>query len=110
MSAWYVFSALGIYPVNPAEGIYVFGSPVFDEVIIQLANGRTFKVTTKNVSTKNIYIDNIILNGTELDRNYIYHKEIMNGGELIFEMNSTPNYKRRISHESFPPSLSNQRK
>ncbi|QQS35377.1 MAG: GH92 family glycosyl hydrolase [Ignavibacteriales bacterium] len=107
MSAWYVFSALGFYPVNPAEGIYVFGSPLFDKTEIHFDNGNIFKITAKNVSPKNIYISKIILNKTELNRNYIHHNEITNGGELIFEMSSTPNYNRGISPESFPPSMSN---
>lgn len=106
MSAWYVFSALGFYPVNPSEGIYVFGSPVFEETAINLENGKTFLVKAKNVSTENIYIDKVILSGSEHDKNYFHHKEIMNGGELIFEMSSKPNYNRGISPESIPPSMS----
>lgn len=106
MSAWYIFSALGFYPVNPAEGIYVFGSPVFEQADIKIAEDKIFEVKTYNVSSKNIYINKAFLNGKELNRNYIYHREIINGGELFFEMSSVPNYTRGINTETFPPSMS----
>lgn len=90
MSAWYIFSAMGFYPVNPADRRYVFGSPSIDEAIIQLPQGNTFKVIAKNQSEENIYVKGIRLNGRQLDRNYITHEEIMSGGILEFEMNGQP--------------------
>ncbi|MBI9072594.1 MAG: GH92 family glycosyl hydrolase [Melioribacteraceae bacterium] len=90
MSAWYVFSSLGFYPVNPANGEYWFGTPLFEELSIDVSNGKTFNVEAKNISDKNIYIKSITLNGKALDRNFIKHDEIMNGGNLVFEMSNKP--------------------
>ncbi len=87
MSAWYVFSAMGIYPVNPVDGRYYFGSPQFDKVIINLPNGKTFTIEAKNVSKENIYIRSIKLNGQPIDRLFITYDEIQKGGDLEFDMN-----------------------
>lgn len=91
MSSWYVFSALGFYPVNPAQGVYAFGSPLIDTATITLENGKTFKVKALNNSLENIYVQSISLNGELIERNYITHKEIMEGGELVFDMGNNPN-------------------
>lgn len=91
MSSWYIFSSLGFYPVNPAQGIYSFGSPLFDSATITLENNKTFVVQTKNNSNENMYIQSIELNGKKIDRNYITHKEITQGGTLIFTMGKLPN-------------------
>ncbi|MFT7032956.1 MAG: putative alpha-1,2-mannosidase [Cyclobacteriaceae bacterium] len=88
MSAWYIFSALGFYPVNPADGKYILGSPAVEEAVFSLPNDKEFKVIVKNQSKKNIYTRSISLNGKKLTENYISHQQIMNGGELIFEMAS----------------------
>ncbi|HEX3072762.1 MAG TPA: glycoside hydrolase family 92 protein, partial [Ignavibacteriales bacterium] len=90
MSAWYVFSALGFYPVNPADGVYVIGSPVFDKAELTLSNGKKFSVTAKNVSDKNIYIQSAELNGKPYNYSYITHKDLLKGGELVFVMGSEP--------------------
>ncbi|HEX2983825.1 MAG TPA: GH92 family glycosyl hydrolase, partial [Ignavibacteriales bacterium] len=90
MSAWYVFSALGFYPVNPADGVYVIGSPVFDKAELTLSNGKKFAVTAKNVSDKNIYIQSAALNGKPYNYSYITHKDLLKGGELVFVMGSEP--------------------
>lgn len=90
MSAWYVFSALGFYPVNPADGMYVIGSPVFDKAELTLSNGKKFSVTAKNVSDKNIYIQSAELNGKPYNYSYITHKDLLKGGELVFVMGSEP--------------------
>ncbi|NLR94166.1 GH92 family glycosyl hydrolase [Flammeovirga agarivorans] len=102
ISAWYVFSALGFYPVNPAQGLYVVGSPIFEESTINTSNGKSFTVTANNVSEKNKYIQSITLNGEKLDRLYITHEEIMNGGQLVFEMSETPN--KSLGINTPPPS------
>ncbi|WP_418603165.1 GH92 family glycosyl hydrolase [Hwangdonia sp.] len=91
MSSWYIFSSLGFYPVNPAEGLYQFGSPLFEEATINLENGKQFKIETINNTETNKYVESITLNGKEINRNYITHKEIINGGTLVFKMNKTPN-------------------
>ena len=90
MSSWYVFSALGFYPVNPAQGVYAFGSPIVDTATITLENGKTFTVSTINNNSENKYIQSTSLNGVLIERNYITHKEIMEGGKLEFIMGSTP--------------------
>ena len=92
MSAWYIFSSIGFYPVNPSNGGYVFGSPLFDEALIKLPANKSFKVIAENNSDKNIYIQSVTLNGKKHNYSYITHKQIMDGGELKFVMGSKPNY------------------
>ncbi len=91
MSAWYIFSAMGFYPVNPANGIYCFGSPQLFRVILHLTNGKTFQIVTHAVSEKNIYIQNIVFNGKPYHKLYLKHKDILKGGVLEFFMGSKPN-------------------
>ena len=88
MSAWYVFSAMGLYPFNPADGKYVFGSPMLDDVVINLPGNKEFIIKAENNSPENIYIKNISLNGEVIDRNYISHDELMSGGILVFKMSN----------------------
>ncbi|TFH38922.1 MAG: glycoside hydrolase family 92 protein [Bacteroidia bacterium] len=88
MSAWYVFSALGFYPFNPADGRYYFGSPVIDRASISLPGNLLFTVEAKNNSPENIHISGAELNGIRLDRNWITHEELMTGGTLVFNMTS----------------------
>lgn len=90
MSAWYVLSASGFYPVNPGDGIYAFGTPLFPEVKYKLENGKTFTVRAKNVSAKNIYVLNAKLNGASKKRAFITHEDIMRGGVLEFTMTDQP--------------------
>lgn len=90
MSAWYVMSALGFYPVHPAGGIYVFGSPLFDEASIEVGNGKHFVMKVKNNSPRNRYIQKIELNHTKYTRTYISYSDIMNGGELEIDMGKKP--------------------
>lgn len=97
MSSWYVLSSLGFYPVNPAQGIYNFGSPLFDEATINLENGNKFVIKAVNNSSENKYIQSIKLNGAIIKRMYISHKEIIQGGELIFTMGT--NYKNYKNNE-----------
>ncbi|HSO86185.1 MAG TPA: GH92 family glycosyl hydrolase, partial [Draconibacterium sp.] len=91
MSAWYVMSAMGIYAVTPGMDYYVTGSPVFDKVIINLENGKTFEIIAKNNSEKNKYIQSASLNDTDYSKTYLKHADIMNGGKLVFEMGNKPN-------------------
>jgi len=90
MSAWYVFSACGFYPVNPADGRYVFGTPQFAEVAINLPNKKTFTVMAKNLSGENIYIEKVLLNGNESNKGYITHQQLMESGTLEFMMGNKP--------------------
>ncbi|MDT0643470.1 GH92 family glycosyl hydrolase [Zunongwangia sp. F363] len=93
MSAWYIFSTLGFYPVAPGSVDYALGSPAISEATLNLENGNTFKVIAKNQGDKNVYVKKVELNGQELTEPFIQHKDIMNGGELKFWMSSRPNRK-----------------
>ena len=86
MSAWYIFSALGFYPVAPGSDRYDLGSPLVREATLELENGKTFTVTAVNQGPENIYVKKVELNGKRLDRLYITHGEIMQGGSLVFYM------------------------
>ena len=90
MSSWYVFSSLGFYPVNPAQGAYVLGIPLFEKAEITLSQNKKFTISTKNYSESNTYVKAVFLNGEKLKRGFITHSEIANGGELLFEMTSEP--------------------
>jgi predicted alpha-1,2-mannosidase len=109
-SAWYVFSAMGFYPVTPGTDEYVFGSPLFKKITIRLENGNTFVINAPNNSHENRYVDAITLNGRAYDKNYIKHGDLQNGGELNFTMASTPNKTRGIRAESFPYSMTQEEK
>lgn len=93
MSAWYIFSTLGFYPVAPGSVDYAIGSPAISNAIINLDNGNNFKVIAVDQSDENVYIQKVELNGKELKEPFIKHQDIMNGGELKFWMGSTPNKK-----------------
>ncbi len=86
MSAWYVFSAMGFYPVNPADGRFILGSPVLDRVTVEVAGGKSFTVVAEGNSPGRVNVSACFLNGRKLDRNYITYDEIMAGGELRFVM------------------------
>ncbi|AFD07827.1 GH92 family glycosyl hydrolase [Solitalea canadensis] len=88
MSAWYIFSSLGFYPVAPGSTEYSIGSPAVKSAVLHLENGKTFKVETKNQTDKNVYIQKIELNGTLLNRRFITHKDIMDGGKITFYMSA----------------------
>ena len=86
MSAWYMFSAMGFYPVDPISGNYIFGAPQMPKIVLNLADGKTFTVIAENLSEENKYVESITLNGEPYTKNYITHKDVMNGGTLIFKM------------------------
>lgn len=90
MSAWYVFSAMGFYPVNPVGGEYQIGTPLFPEMRMKLANGKTFTVLAPQVSRENIYIQSVKMNGAPYHKNYITHDQIMSGATFEFEMGNQP--------------------
>ncbi|MEI6900862.1 MAG: GH92 family glycosyl hydrolase, partial [Bacteroidota bacterium] len=91
MSSWYVFSAMGFYPVTPGSGNYSIGTPLFNKVTINLENGNKFILIANLLSDQNFYIQSAKLNGKELKSPEITHEEIMKGGELLFEMGANPN-------------------
>tara|TARA_B100000780_G_scaffold268800_1_gene227042 strand:- start:525 stop:1028 length:504 start_codon:yes stop_codon:yes gene_type:complete len=88
MSAWYVFSSLGFYPVTPGSAIYAIGSPSVKEALINLDNGKTLHIKAINQSKENIYVNRVSYNGEILKNNTLQHSDLMNGGELIFEMSA----------------------
>ena len=90
MSAWYVFSAMGFYPVNPVSGEYEIGSPLFPEMRLNLGNGKIFTVLAPNVSRENIYIQSVKVNGQPYDKSYITHQQIMDGATIEFVMGNQP--------------------
>lgn len=86
MSAWYIFSSLGFYPVAPGSDQYSLGSPAVDGAVIQLPEEKTLEIIAKNQSDKNVYVKEVSLNGTPLNQHFITHEQIMNGGKLVFVM------------------------
>ncbi|MFD1604873.1 GH92 family glycosyl hydrolase [Flavobacterium artemisiae] len=93
MSAWYIFSSLGFYPVAPGSDEYALGSPLMKNAVLNLENGKTFEVETINQSDKNVFISKVLLNGKQLDKPFLKHSDVMNGGKIIFYMSSKPNKK-----------------
>jgi predicted alpha-1,2-mannosidase len=91
MSAWYVMSAMGFFPVTPACGYYVIGVPHFEQMTLNLENGKQFTIIAKDLSRENCFIESVKLNGKKLKRSYIYYNEIANGGKLEFQMTSNRN-------------------
>ena len=104
MSAWYIMSAMGFYQVNPSNGVFVFGSPLFPSLTLRLENGRSFTVTAEGNSDTNIYIESATLNGKPYEKSYITYDDIMAGGELHFVMGDKPNMSFGAAPESRPVS------
>ncbi len=109
-SAWYVFSALGFYPVTPGVNQYVIGSPLFEEVILELENGKQFVIKAESQSEANSYIASAKLNGEKYTQSYLTFEAIQQGGDLIFQMADQPNIAWGTSDEDVPYSLSLERK
>jgi predicted alpha-1,2-mannosidase len=104
MSAWYVFSAMGFYPVCPGTPEYLIGSPLFDKVTLGLPGGKTFVIQAKENGPQRPYIDKATLGGKPFNRTFLEHSEIVNGGELIFNMGSEANQKWAVEEDSQPGS------
>ena len=109
-SAWYVFSALGFYPVCPASDEYVMGTPLFEKATLHLENGKTFTITAKDNSHENFYIESAKLNSRRHTRNYITYDDILSGGKLSFVMSSEPNTSRGTAPSDRPYSFSREMK
>ena len=102
MSAWHVMSAMGFYQVNPSNGVYVFGSPLFPKATIHLPEGKTFEIVAQNNNKENIYIQSVTLNGQPYEKSYILYEDIMKGGNLTFVMGNTPNKAFGAAPENRP--------
>jgi predicted alpha-1,2-mannosidase len=109
-SAWYVFSALGFYPVTPGTDGYVFGSPLFKRVTLKFDNVRKLVIDAPENSHRNVYLRSITHNGKNITKNYITHNELLKGGKLLFEMTEQPNRMRGTGEKSYPFSMSLERK
>ncbi|MCP4902777.1 MAG: glycoside hydrolase family 92 protein [bacterium] len=105
MSAWYIFSALGFYPVAPGSNQYVLGSPTVTRAELDLGEGRTLVVITENQAPENVYVSEVSLNGQPLERSYITHDEVVRGGELRFVMSNEPNRSWAIAAGARPYSM-----
>lgn len=107
-SAWYVFSALGFYPVAPGTGEYVFGAPLFRKAVISFPTGKKLTINAPANSEKNMYVNKLIFNGKEHSKNYLNHADLIRGGILNVEMTSSPNKKRGTRESDFPYSMTNK--
>jgi predicted alpha-1,2-mannosidase len=107
-SAWYIFSALGFYPVCPASDQYVMGAPLFKKATLHLASGEDFVIEAPENSAENRYMDNVRLNGKEYSRNYITHSDITSGGKMTVSMSAEPNTQRGTTDEDRPYSFSRE--
>ena len=97
MSAWYIFSSLGFYPVTPGSPNYALGSPLVKEAIIHLETGKTLTIKANNQSTENVFVQSVSVNGKILENTNLSHQDIVNGGEIVFEMSSTPKKQHELN-------------
>jgi putative alpha-1,2-mannosidase len=105
-SAWYVFSAMGFYPVAPATPEYVVGAPLFNKITVSLENGNTIEITAPENSPENRYVQSIEMNGMPYSKNYFHYEELQKGATVSFEMNHVPNKQRGTKDSDFPYSFS----
>ena len=107
-SAWYVFSALGFYPVCPGTDQYILGAPLFKQAVIHLENGKDVVINAPENSDKNIYMDAMKLNGKNYTKNYVTHGDLMNGAKIDVKMSATPNTQRGTQEEDLPYSFTKE--
>ena len=107
MSAWYLFSAMGFYPVCPGTDQYIIGAPYLPYIKLDLSDGKTLEIKAPGVSDKKRYVKGVKLNGKDYNKTFFTHQDIMNGGTIEFEMSSKPNYDRCLDNDSKPYSLTN---
>ena len=105
-SAWYVFSAMGFYPVCPGAGEYVLGAPYFDEMTLHLENGRNVSIKANDNTDDNCYVNSLTLNGKPYSKNYIKHSDLMQGAQFVYNMSAKPNYSRGTAENDAPYSFS----
>ncbi|MCW3787941.1 GH92 family glycosyl hydrolase [Plebeiibacterium sediminum] len=108
-SAWYVFSALGFYPVCPGTDEYIIGSPLFEKAVINLENGNQIEIETDNNSNEDVYIDNMYVDGKNYSKNYLNHQQLTDGVNIKFQMSAKPNKSRGTKKSDLPYSFSNDR-
>ena len=106
MSAWYMFNCVGFYPVAPSSNVYNIGSPCVEALSIRMSNGKEIKMTTENWSEENVYIKELYVNGKKYDKSYLTYEDVQAGITLHFVMSGKPNYKRAVSADARPASLS----
>lgn len=107
-SAWYVFSAMGFYPVCPGANQYVIGTPYFDKMTLHLENGKTMTITAQNCSQENKYIQSLSINGMPSTKNFFTHEQLTQGGNIQYVMGSTPNKQRGINDSDAPYSFTKE--
>ena len=105
MSAWYLLSALGFYPVDPVSGNYVLGSPLFDRAVLELGRGKKLEIVVDRKDPSHQYVQAFSLNGKPQKRAWFHHSEIAEGGKLVFTMGAEPNLTLGTNDASLPPSL-----
>ena len=105
-SAWYVFSAMGFYPVCPGAGEYVLGAPYFDEMTLHLENGRNVSIKANGNTDNNCYVNSLTLNGKPYSKNYIKRSDLMQGAQFVYNMSAKPNYSRGTAESDAPYSFS----
>ena len=105
-SAWYVFSAMGFYPVCPGAGEYVLGAPYFDEMTLHLENGRNVSIKANDNTDDNCYVNSLTLNGKPYSKNYIKRSDLMQGAQFVYNMSAKPNYSRGTTESDAPYSFS----
>ena len=109
-SAWYVFSAMGFYPVCPGSNEYIIGSPLFNKVTVQLENGKKLIIGSSNNDSSKRYVSTLKVNGAPYSKNYFTHDDLMKGAKIDFTMSESPNKSRGINKSDFPYSFSNEGK
>ena len=107
-SAWYVFSAMGFYPVCPGSNQYVLGVPYFDKLTLHLENGKTVNITANGNTNATRYVNSMTLNGAAYNHNYLNHSVLTDGADIVFNMSATPNMERGTLAEDAPYSLTNE--
>lgn len=105
-SAWYVFSAMGFYPVTPGTNEYVIGSPLFDKMTLSLENGKKLTIEAKNNNPENVYVQSLKLNNKKIAANFIMHEDLLKGGKLTFSMGAEPDTERGTDEDAAPYSMS----
>jgi predicted alpha-1,2-mannosidase len=108
-SAWYVFSAMGFYPVCPASGQYVLGAPLFKKLTVALENGKKIVINSPNNSAENKYINTLQYNGQLYDKTWLSHESLMKGAVIDIKMSAKPNKSRGIKDDDVPFSLSREK-
>ena len=107
-SAWYVFSALGFYPVCPGTDEYIVGAPLFKKATLHFENGNSLVIDAPNNSKKNFYVNSLNVNGTDYTKNYLRHEDLFKGGTIKVDMGNRPNKDRGTKEEDMPYSFSKE--